>query len=133
MVHTFWKKFLVFSYKTKYTCKLWPDNSPPRCVLRRNETYVYTKTSSYKLDLKGGRVLKRWINKLGYIHISFPSSSASKESTCNAGDLGSIPELARSPREGNGYPCQYSGLENSMDYAYTGILLWNKKEHSIDV
>ena len=41
--------------------------------------------------------------------------SVSKESTCNAGDLGSILGLGRSPREGNGYPLQYSCLENSMD------------------
>ena len=34
----------------------------------------------------------------------------------DVGDLGSIPELGRSPREGRGYPLQYSGLENSMDY-----------------
>ena len=38
-----------------------------------------------------------------------------KESTCQAGDMGSIPWLGRSPREGNGYPLQYSCLENSMD------------------
>ena len=40
---------------------------------------------------------------------------AGKESTCNAGDLGSIPGLGRSPGEGKGYLLQYSGLENSMD------------------
>ena len=40
-----------------------------------------------------------------------------KESAYNAGDLGSIPGLGRSPREGKGYPLQYSGLENSMDYS----------------
>ena len=38
-----------------------------------------------------------------------------KKSTCNAGDLGSIPGLGRSPGEGKGYPLQYSDLENSMD------------------
>ena len=37
------------------------------------------------------------------------------ESTCNARDLGSIPGLGRSPGEGNGYPLQYAGLENSTD------------------
>ena len=42
-------------------------------------------------------------------------SSAGKESACNAGDLGSIPGLGRSPGEEKGYPLQYSGLENSMD------------------
>ena len=44
-----------------------------------------------------------------------PSDSDGKESTCNAGDLGSIPESGRSPGEGIGYPLQYSCLENSMD------------------
>ena len=45
----------------------------------------------------------------------FPCGSAGKESTCNAGYLGSVPGLGRSPGEGKGYPLQYSGLENSMD------------------
>ena len=38
-----------------------------------------------------------------------------KKSACNAGDLGSIPGLGRSPGEGNGNPLQYSSLENPMD------------------
>ena len=41
-----------------------------------------------------------------------PGGSGDKESACNVGDLGSIPELGRSPGEGKGCPCQYSGLEN---------------------
>ena len=45
----------------------------------------------------------------------FPGGSDGKESACNAGDLGSIPGLGRSSGEGNGYPLQYSCLENSMD------------------
>ena len=45
----------------------------------------------------------------------FPGSSAGKESVSNAGDVASIPGLGRSPGEGNGYPFQYSGLENFMD------------------
>ena len=51
----------------------------------------------------------------------FPCGSAGKQSTCNAGDLGSIPELGRSPGEGEGYPLQYSGLENSMDCIVHGV------------
>ena len=47
--------------------------------------------------------------------IPSPGSSVHKESACNAGDLGLIPGLGRSPGEGKGYPFQYSGLENSMD------------------
>ena len=52
---------------------------------------------------------------------SFPGSSAGKESTCNVGDLGLIPELGKFPGEGKGYPLQYSGLENSMDCIVHGV------------
>ena len=52
---------------------------------------------------------------ISYTFMGFPGGSAGKESTCNVGDLGSISGLGRSPREENGYPLQYSGLENSMD------------------
>ena len=42
-------------------------------------------------------------------------------SACNAGDLGSIPGLGRSPGGGKGYPLQYSGLENSIDCIIHGV------------
>ena len=48
--------------------------------------------------------------------MGFPGGSAAKESICNSGDLGLIPGLERSSGEGNSYPLQYFGLENSMDY-----------------
>ena len=51
----------------------------------------------------------------------FPNSSPGKESTCNTGDLGSIPGLGRCPGEGNDYPFQYSGLENSMNCIVHGV------------
>ena len=51
----------------------------------------------------------------------FPCDSAGKESACNVGDLGLIPELGRSPGEGKGYLLQYSGLENSVDYTVLGV------------
>ena len=51
----------------------------------------------------------------------FPGGSAGKESACNAGDLGSIPGLGRSPGEGKGCPLQYSDLENSMDCTVHGV------------
>ena len=57
--------------------------------------------------------------------LGFPCGSAGKESTCNAGDLGSIPELGRTPGERKGYPLQYSGLENSTDCVYSP---WGCKE-----
>ena len=53
--------------------------------------------------------------------MGFPGGSAGKESACNAGDLGSIPGLRRSPEEGKSYPLQYSGLENSMDSTVHGV------------
>ena len=51
----------------------------------------------------------------------FPCSSASKDSACNVGDLGSIPGLGRSLGKGKDYPLQYSGLENSMSYRIHGV------------
>jgi len=53
--------------------------------------------------------------------LGFPSGSAGKESAHNAGDLGLIPGLGRSPGEGKGYPLQYSDLENSMDCVVHGV------------
>ena len=56
------------------------------------------------------------VNKAeGDVFLSFPGGSDGKASACDAGDLGSIPGLGRSPGEGNGNPLQYSCLENPMD------------------
>ena len=64
-----------------------------------------------------------WVGKIRWrrdrlptpVFLGFPGGSAGKESACNAGDLGLIPGLVRSPGEGNGNPLQYSCLENLMD------------------
>ena len=53
-----------------------------------------------------------------------PGGSDGRESACSAGDPGSIPGLGRSPEEGNGYPLQYSCLENSM-----GSRAWQATVH----
>ena len=66
--------------------------------------------------------LNSWVGKIHWrrdrlptpIFLGFPGGSVAKESTCNAGDLGSISGLERSPGERKDYPLQYSGLENSM-------------------
>ena len=50
-----------------------------------------------------------------YASMGFPGGLVIKNPPANAGDLGSIPGLRRSPGEGNGYPLQYSCLENPMD------------------
>ena len=47
--------------------------------------------------------------------MGLPGGSDGKEFVCKAGDLGLIPGSGRSPGEENGYPLQYSCLENSMD------------------
>ena len=56
----------------------------------------------------------------------FPGGSDGKESACNAGDLGSIPGLGRSPEGGHGNPLQYSHLENPMDRG-----AWQTTVHSV--
>ena len=50
-----------------------------------------------------------------FYFLGFPDNSVGKEYACNAGDPDWIPGLGRSPREGTGYPLQYSGLENSIE------------------
>ena len=70
-----------------------------------------------------------WVGKISWrrdklptpVFLGFPCGSAGKESSCNAGDLSSIPGLERSTGEGKGYPLQYSGLENSMDSVVHGV------------
>ena len=69
-----------------------------------------------------------WVRKICWrdrlptpVFLGFPCGSASKESACNAGDLGLIPGLGRSPGERKDYPLQYSGLENSMDCIVHGV------------
>ena len=54
--------------------------------------------------------------------MGFPDSSVGKESTCDAGDPGSIPGLGRSPEEGLGYPLQYSWA--SLVATHSSILAW---------
>ena len=62
--------------------------------------------------------------------MGFPYGSAGKESACNAGDLGLIPGLGRSPGERKGYRLQFSDLENSMDYTVNGIAKsWTRLNH----
>ena len=87
-----------------------------------------TDMTSEQTPEKHGQTLLPKSDLLGIlIHVTHPSNpstfwnhnlpggSDSKESACNAGDLGSIPGSWRCPGEGNGYPLQYSCLENSMD------------------
>ena len=77
-----------------------------------------TQYSSYSLLRKHSIVplwLTVWVLVRPYAHLGVPGGSEGKESACSAGDLGLITGLGRSPGEGNGYPLQYSCLENPMD------------------
>ena len=67
-----------------------------------------------------------YIGKVPRLDVGFHCSSDGKESACNAGDLGSIPRLGRSPGEGNDNPLQYSCLENPM-----GRGAWRATVHEV--
>ena len=58
--------------------------------------------------------------------MGFPGGSQGKESAYNAGDPGLVPGLGRFPGEGNGYPLQYSCLENPMDRG-----AWEAADHRV--
>ena len=94
------------------TCSISEDVvSPlPRMYHSNSRNYFFQK-STVKAELNMAPVLFR----------GFPGGSAGQESACNAGDLGPIPRLGRSTGEGNGYPLQYSDLENSIDCIAHGI------------
>ena len=75
-----------------------------------------------------------WVRKIHWrrdrlptlVLLGFPCVLSSKESTCQAGDVGSIPGVGRSHGEGNGSPLQYSCLENPTD-----IGVWQAIVHGV--
>ena len=69
----------------------------------------------FKLWGKGGDYRLLWDSDEWCGPLGFPGSSDGKESACNSGDSDLIPGTGRSPGEGNGYPLQFTCLENSMD------------------
>ena len=89
--------------------KLCPPISPPHRSNVKQITDWYTVQKDSPLVLVG-----------------FPGGSDGKESTCNAGDLGSIPGLGRAPGEENRNPLQYSCLENPMDRG-----VWQATVHGV--
>ena len=78
---------------------------------------VAAQRNVFIFSLKDGFYLNSLSPPVFWLHLWL----VGKESTCNAGDLGSIPGLGRSPGEGNSYPLQYSGLENSINYIVHGV------------
>ena len=73
------------------------------------------KTLSLKIIVLPHSKIQVWKSTVFNKNMGFPGGSDGKESACNVGDLGSIPELGRSPGGGHGNPLQYSCLENPMD------------------
>ena len=71
------------------------------------------------MDIKHMKKKKKTLSITNYWGFLF--GPAGKESACNAGYLGLVPGLGRSPGEGKGYPLQCCGLENSMDCIVCGV------------
>ena len=105
------------SEKTSETLKK-PQLGPSREILLELEfSMAYQRTILGVLESSWGRV--EWPLTPG--PLAFPCGSAGKESSCNEGDLDSIPGFWGYSGEGKGYPLQYSGLENSMDCIVHGV------------
>ena len=79
---------------------------------------VIIHSPSKRFFVAVGNIINIMTEDLSYDKVS--RGLADKESTCNVGDLGLVPGLGRFPEEGNGYPLQYSGLENSTEYIAYG-------------
>ena len=93
-------------------------------IFTRQQNHEYTDywtliPDSPSIDLRVTSGIVFLIKKKFFFNVQvilgFPGGSDGKESACSVGDLSSIPGLGRSPGEGDGYPLQYSCIENSMD------------------
>ena len=90
-------------------------SSLPRDRACVSEVYLHWQVDSLPL-VPPGKSLDILVLRCEYVLLqSFCGSSDSKESACNAGELGPIPGSGRSPEEGNSLPLQYSCLENPVD------------------
>ena len=104
------------------------------CIHTHTQTYIYIYAFLIAQLVKNPPAIQEtlvnsWVRTICWrrdrlptpVFLGFPCGSAGKESTCDAGDLGSIPGLGKFPGEGKGYPLQDSGLENSMDCRVHGV------------
>ena len=106
-----WMLVAELSWHIKLTSK------PPPCLLRLTYKASRNILPAWLLNCHLTETLVLWKPQLSLK----AGSSAVKESAWNVDDLGSIPGLVRSPGEGNGYPLQYSGLENSLECVVHGV------------
>ena len=72
-------------------------------------------SNKYFIKMNQSIALFEFYRTISFSSGGFPGGSDGKESACSARDMGAIPGSGRSPGKGNGYPLQYSRLENSMD------------------
>ena len=112
LVPNFEQKFQPFTVQYDVSCGLCYTWASLRAQLVKNAAVVQETLVWF---FWVGRIHWRKDRLAPPVFLGFPGGSASKESTRNVRDLGSIPGLGRSPGERKGYPLQYSGLENSMD------------------
>ena len=88
-------------------------------IVRLSHPYMTTgKTIALTGQNLVGKVMFLLFNMLS--SLGFHQNSVGKELACNVGHLGLTPGMGRSSGEGKGYPLQYSGLENFMDYSPWG-------------
>ena len=87
------------------------------CLANIPSIYAYHLQNFPSVEMENLCEGQRWslASRLSGVIMGFPGDTDTKESACNARNLGSIPGLGRSPGEGNGNPLQYSCLENPMD------------------
>ena len=133
-LHRLFANYCQFQHIHFVVCMMQLGEGPSKCSISSKITCIqYTvkvkvapscPTLCDPMDYTVHGVAKRQTRLSDFTHFTslhlyciqgFCCGSAGKESACNAGDLGSIPGLGRSPGEGKSYPFQYSGMENSMD------------------
>ena len=119
-MHHSWSRYRTFLPPQKFPlCYLISQTS---CNDKHDIIYIRLVLPVLELHING-IVTMYFLHCLSYLsHLQIceffhPGGAEVKASACNVGDLGSIPVLGRSPGEGKGYPLQYSGLENSVDYS----------------
>ena len=101
------------------------NNGHPRASLVAQSVKNAPAVQETPVQFLGWKTPWRRDNLLTPVFLALPCGPAGKESACNVGGLGLIPELGRFTGEGKGYLLQYSGLENSMDCMHSP---WGRKQ-----
>ena len=107
LIHCWWKCRMLQNFEKvwKFLIVIYPPTPSPAILFLENK-------GAKNIYLQEKHMYRNIYSSFIY---NLPGGSDGKESTCNLGDLGSVPVLGRSPGEGNGNPLQYFCLDNSMD------------------